>query len=276
MVLLRMFAFTPSQGELSGSAGSGGETTKASPIAGLLSTINGKTSSGADPVVSTKPMSTIVPEAEKPKTKQNLNPARKLLDVIDQKREPADGGVEDVEKSVVEKSVAEDVAIESKAVEPPVVESTKAEVEEPESEERESEASDVGTPIVLEDWTQTLTQLGLSGVTQTLAANCTLQRMEGSRCFLLLNEHHASLWNKTHESRISRALTEHLGQKVSVGIEVGTTETETPAQADSRQQQERQAQAVVAIENDEHIQELIQNFNGTLDRDSIAPMQPGD
>ena len=100
--------------------------------------------------------------------------------------------------------------------------------------------------------------------------------MDGSRCYLLLNQHHASLWNKTHESRISRALSEFLGQKVSVGIEVGTTEIETPAQADNRQQKERQAQAVIAIENDEHIQELIKNFNATLDRDSIAPMQPGE
>jgi DNA polymerase III subunit gamma/tau len=285
MVLLRMFAFTPGQGESSGSTGSGGEPTKSSPIAGLLSTINGKTSSSAEPVVSTESNSTTLRESEpEPKTQeaqQKRNPARTLLDVIDKKSEPVEDGLRGMDKpatsnAAVEPKAVEPPSIEKTVAEIPVVESTKPEVEVVENESSDSDAPISDDPIVLKDWTQTLTQLGLSGVTQTLAANCTLQRVEGNRCFLLLNEHHASLWNKTHESRISRALTEHHGQKVSVGIEVGTTDTETPAQADSRQQQERQAQAVVAIENDEHIQELIRNFNGTLDRDSIAPMQPGE
>ena len=59
---------------------------------------------------------------------------------------------------------------------------------------------------------------------------------------------------------------------MSVSIEIGETQTETPAQLDRRQQEDRQARAVIAIENDENIQALIQNFGGTLDRKSIEPM----
>jgi hypothetical protein len=59
---------------------------------------------------------------------------------------------------------------------------------------------------------------------------------------------------------------------MSVSIEIGETQTETPAQLDRRQQEDRQARAVIAIENDENIQALIQNFGGTLNRNSIEPM----
>ncbi|MCZ6502051.1 MAG: DNA polymerase III subunit gamma/tau [Gammaproteobacteria bacterium] len=122
------------------------------------------------------------------------------------------------------------------------------------------------------DWQSILEQLELTGVTQTLAANCTLGRSENNHCHLLLNEQHASLWNKTHESRISQALTKLYGQEIGVSIEVGIVDSETPAEVDRRQQEENQARAVTAIEGDKNIQELIRTFNGTLDRKSISPI----
>ncbi len=122
------------------------------------------------------------------------------------------------------------------------------------------------------DWHRILEQLELAGVTKTLAANCTLGNSENNHCHLLLNEQHASLWNKTHESRISRALTKLYGREIGVSIEVGIIESETPAQLDRRQQEENQARAVSAIEGDKNIQELIRTFNGTLDPKSITPV----
>ena len=122
------------------------------------------------------------------------------------------------------------------------------------------------------DWQSILRQLELGGVTQILAANCTLGRSENNHCHLLLNEQQASLWNKKHESRISQALTKLYGQEIKVSIEVGIIESETPAQLDRRQREENQARAVTAIEGDKNIQELIRTFNGTLDRKSIAPV----
>ena len=93
---------------------------------------------------------------------------------------------------------------------------------------------------VLEEWKDILLLLGLSGVTQTLAANCTLERHEPNHCHLRLNEHHASLWNGIHESRISQALSKHYNCEMRVSIEIGETQTETPAQLDRRQQEDRQ------------------------------------
>jgi DNA polymerase-3 subunit gamma/tau len=271
MVLLRMLAFTPGSNPnpASGTHGDGGTSSRKSPVAGLLSTISGegsnskasttKASESSAPVNGPSEKAQVATHDTTGSAHPETSYAKALLEVIDKK------GASRVSESQETKPVATTVIEEAEAfsVDNSVNDAT-------------SEPVNSSGPIVLENWTKILPQLGLSGVTLSLAANCTIQRVHENRCYLLLNEHHASLWNTTHESRISRALSEHVGQKVTVGIEVGTTDSETPAEADSREQQERQAQAVIAIDNDEQIQALIQNFNGTLDRDSIAPMQPGE
>ncbi len=127
-----------------------------------------------------------------------------------------------------------------------------------------------------DDWPSLLRQLDLSGVTLTLAANCTMKENTGEHCKLILDEHHASLWNKTHERRISEALTRVYGHAVTVSIETGQTGEQTPAEVERRAREARKAEAITAIENDKNIQALISSFNGTLDRDSITPMSPGE
>ena len=59
-------------------------------------------------------------------------------------------------------------------------------------------------------------------------------------------------------------------------IEVGETKAETPAQQDARERQEQQAKAVEEIENDKHVQQLVENFNGRIDVDSVSPLRTGD
>lgn len=146
-------------------------------------------------------------------------------------------------------------------------ESAKKPVTEPEAQP----AVKLAESLKAEDWVRILPSLGLSGVTQTLAANCVIDSIDGNRCLLLLGESHASLWNKTHEERIAKALSKYTGTKVSVSIEVAKIDRETPAAAEERKNRERQQMAIQAIENDEKVQTLIEQFNGKLDTGSIAP-----
>lgn len=122
-----------------------------------------------------------------------------------------------------------------------------------------------------EDWHDVFEALNISGVTRTLAANCVITEVNDDVCVLVLNEHHASLWNKTHETRIGKALTEYLGREIVLRIDVGTTPGETPAQAKERIDEENRVQAVNAISNDENVQRLIETFDGRLKLDSIVP-----
>ena len=126
------------------------------------------------------------------------------------------------------------------------------------------------------NWMEILVALNLVGVTRTLAANCLLHSIEADRCLLQLAEHHASLWNASHEERIAAGLSELYGRPLKVVIEVGETKVETPAQQDARERQEQQAKAVAEIENDKHVQQLVESFNGRIDADSVSPLRTGD
>ena len=58
---------------------------------------------------------------------------------------------------------------------------------------------------------------------------------------------------------------------------MGETVGETPAEVAQRHRDERLAKAVVAIDTDEKLKRLIDNFDATLDRETIMPRnQPGD
>ena len=152
-----------------------------------------------------------------------------------------------------------------------------ASTNEPQAFDPSRRAAGAAVPeLAPENWSALLDSLNLSGVTRTLAANCLLHQVENGRCVLKLAEHHASLWNASHEERIADGLSGLYGQDIVVAIEVGETEIETPAQQDERERDERQAEAVQEIENDEHVQQLIKSFNARIDTDSISPLQAGE
>ena len=121
-----------------------------------------------------------------------------------------------------------------------------------------------------EHWAEILPKLKLSGVTQSLASNCTISASGKLECELVLNEHYASLWNNTHETRISSALSRFYDREIKVKVLVGKTTIETPAEKETRRQDVAHAKAVQIIENDEKILKIIESFNGELDRDSIT------
>jgi DNA polymerase III subunit gamma/tau len=125
-------------------------------------------------------------------------------------------------------------------------------------------------------WSDILDDLRLSGVTHTLAANCSLAERQPGSIKLLLNEGHASLWNRTHENRIAKALTALSGQVTELSIEIGLIDEETPAKRRQRLKEESQARAVDVMQNDSVIRTLIESFNGKLDQQSIKPVQSGD
>ncbi|MFB0933329.1 MAG: DNA polymerase III subunit gamma/tau, partial [Pseudomonadales bacterium] len=120
-----------------------------------------------------------------------------------------------------------------------------------------------------ENWDQILPLLGLTGVTLSLASNCMVKTFTKDACELVLNEHHATMWNNTHETRIQTALAIVFAQKIQVTVTIGETTVETPAEKDLRLHEEAHARAVEVIEADENIKKLIENFDGHLDPSSI-------
>ena len=278
MVLLRMMSFNPEgsdpesgtgphsrsrSGSGSGSdASSEAPASKASPVAGLVSAISGDSAvpKAAAPVPSTSisasasatSMATS-PALPQSKTRQSASPLKVVSEIV--KNDP-------VEKDRSEKRPVESIPEQATKPEP-----------EPSVAPLEPQRAQVPAPeFSPANWTVILEALSLSGVAASLAANCELYSANDHQCVLKLSENHASLWNKTYESRIAEALGRLYGQEIKVSIEVGAPSVETPAQGAEREKQQSLAQAVADIQGDQHVQQLIESFNGKLDPKSIAPL----
>ena len=122
------------------------------------------------------------------------------------------------------------------------------------------------------DWLELFPKLGLSGMTGSIGANCTLMAVEGDNWLLHLDPGHSALFNTTQQRRLNDALNQYHGRELSVQIELRKPEQETPAQAAARKRANRQREAEAAIHNDPLVQQMIQQFAAVIRADSIEPL----
>ncbi len=123
-----------------------------------------------------------------------------------------------------------------------------------------------------DNWADLVDELALAGVIKNTAMNCVLQQREGSHLQLLLDENNSTLYDDGHGQRLQEVLMEHFGCELSVTIELGVVSTETPAARAERRQAERQAEAEAELARDPLLQDIINQFGATLNKDSIRPI----
>src|SRR5690606_15143540 len=129
-------------------------------------------------------------------------------------------------------------------------------------------------PGLAAEWLELFPQLGLSGLTGSIGANCTLVARDGDSWTLHLDPAQSALFNATQQRRLAEALQQHLGRPLTLKVEICLPEQETPAQAAARQRAERQRQAVASIHADPLVQQMIQQFGAVIREDSIEPLIP--
>ncbi len=133
------------------------------------------------------------------------------------------------------------------------------------------------TPIKPEpanNWSDILSKLALSGLTHTLAVNCTLEKITDRVVTLSLSEKHESLLNKKLTERIEQALVSHFNKPLKLEIKITSAAIHTPAKAQQQEQEARQATATEAIKSDVHVQKIMDLFDATLDAGSIKAIDP--
>jgi DNA polymerase-3 subunit gamma/tau len=143
----------------------------------------------------------------------------------------------------------------------------------PEQEAEPAPAAQPATGLAA-DWLELFPALGLSGMTGSIGANCTLVAVEGDRWSLRLDPGHSALFNPTQQRRLNDALNQHLGRAIDLQIELRTPEQETPAQAAARRRANRQREAETSIQSDPLVQQMIQQFGAVIRADSIEPFDP--
>mgnify|MGYP000384917770 CR=1 FL=1 len=136
-------------------------------------------------------------------------------------------------------------------------------------------APDSGEPLPAGiDWHALQEQIGLGGFNLQLAQHSELVSVEGRLFKLRLanDQRHLLQINRSGPEKLQEALSAHFGFPVRVAIEVGEIATVTPAQRNQAEKTERHAAAVVALEQDPFVRELIARFDATLEVASVKPL----
>ncbi len=122
------------------------------------------------------------------------------------------------------------------------------------------------------NWSELLAALQLSAPTLALAQHCSLKSMNETHAELLLHPKHAPLMNPKHNQRLNEALSLHFKRPIHVTIELASNHADsTPAQIQEIQEKARQEAAEQAINNNHKVQHIIQAFDATVLKDSVAP-----
>lgn len=123
------------------------------------------------------------------------------------------------------------------------------------------------------EWLELYLKLGLSGLTGSIAANCTLISVEGDRWLLHLDPAQSALFNPTQQRRLNDALNQYHGRTLQLDIVLQKPEQETPAQAAQRRRAERQRAAEQSIHADPLVQQLMQQFAAVIREGTIEPVE---
>ncbi len=118
-------------------------------------------------------------------------------------------------------------------------------------------------------WLELFPKLPISGMTGSIAANCTLIAVDGDNWLMHLDPAHSALFNATQQRRLNDALNQYHQRTLTLSIELIKPEQETPAQAASRRRANRQREAEESIHGDPFIQQMMQQFGAVVRNDTI-------
>jgi DNA polymerase-3 subunit gamma/tau len=74
------------------------------------------------------------------------------------------------------------------------------------------------------------------------------------------------------QEKLQAALRERCGERLRLDLSVGQPVRETPATRRESAERERQTGAVLAIEQDPFVQQVVDMFGASIDQASIAPV----
>ena len=132
------------------------------------------------------------------------------------------------------------------------------------------DAADLPSP---ESWPAFFDELGLVGITQSVALHCELVAIKGRRLEFVIDSNNASLFQERQVSALEMAFNQLLTLPVEVSIVAGQVGESTPFRLRQLQAAERQREAELALEHDPQLAALLAEFDGMVVDGSIRPRQ---
>ncbi|MDO8342770.1 MAG: DNA polymerase III subunit gamma/tau [Cellvibrio sp.] len=122
------------------------------------------------------------------------------------------------------------------------------------------------------DWTEIYLGLGVTGILQSTVANCQMISRKGNDFYFVLDNANSTLYDTSHEKRLSDLLSDYFVEQVRAHIQMGEITAETPSMMAIRLREERLQDAISSIKNDPIVQQLIAQFGATLREETIQPI----
>lgn len=115
------------------------------------------------------------------------------------------------------------------------------------------------------DWGVIIAKLGLSGLAQVLAANCTLTKITENKIELALSAQHQPMLNPKLKDRIAEALSNYFKRPINLDINVTTAQILTPLKQEEHEHSQQLAQAKETIMKDPQVKKMIDLYDATVD-----------
>ncbi len=129
------------------------------------------------------------------------------------------------------------------------------------------------SPRSLDEWHAVVRSLARGGMVRALAGHCLWLGREGDLVRLRIDSSHAHLLNPNIEKRLCKLLSDRVGERLRLQVEVGRVEGDTVTERELGELQQRQKAAELAIENDPNIAAFQEAFDARVVPDSIQPSE---
>lgn len=123
----------------------------------------------------------------------------------------------------------------------------------------------------LDLWVSVVSQLGLTGMTASLANTLSLEEVGSAELVYHYTADQEALLSGVHKERIQDAILDYFNASIEVKF-VKNTQTRDTQPIFSRKKAERLEEAIVSFEQDLVVQTLVEEFQGVVIRDSIVPI----
>jgi DNA polymerase-3 subunit gamma/tau len=128
-------------------------------------------------------------------------------------------------------------------------------------------------PLTPEDWNTLQSSLNLNGAARELARNMQLESAEGEYWRFLVPENLSDLGSDSVVQSLQSALSERVGHSVSLDVHTASKPLKSVAEETQAAEISRMSDAERAIEDDQTVKQIKDQFSATVIADSIQPIQ---
>ena len=121
-----------------------------------------------------------------------------------------------------------------------------------------------------DDWLALFPSLGVKGLLGSIACELALDAQSNNHWLMKLSPDKAQLYNPKQASQLQTIISQHVGEAVTVSVEVANHPLKTPQQFLQEQAEAQKAEALSLLETNETLQSILKDYEATIDHDSVA------